>query len=311
MDSDGPLTCAFVNDMPDGAFLHTERQFVDLLGAGSGSIAIELRSYTLPGVLRGREIAEHVARLCFPLEDLWASSPDIVIVTGSEPLTATLAAEAYWGDLVHLLEWSTATSSSVVLSCLAAHAALLQFDGIDRTRLAAKLTGVFDQQVRAKHYLTTDLPSSIVLPHSRLNDVPRALVEGVGYEVLIGSEECGWSVAHRLRGHCELVLIQGHPEYEASSLLREYRRDTERYLRGERRDQPALPVGCVASADEDMIASFHGRVVSGELDPLLMGALPFHELAARVGWPWRTAATKLYGNWITEAFQKSRERHGR
>ena len=38
------LSCAFVNNMPDGAFDATERQFLDLLGAGSGTDVVEVRA---------------------------------------------------------------------------------------------------------------------------------------------------------------------------------------------------------------------------------------------------------------------------
>ena len=47
------LTCAFVNNMPDGAFDATERQFLGLLEEGSGSTVIDVRRYTVAGVPRG------------------------------------------------------------------------------------------------------------------------------------------------------------------------------------------------------------------------------------------------------------------
>ena len=37
------------------------------------------------------------------------------------------------------------------------------------------------------------------------------------------------------------LFLQGHPEYDCGSLLREYRRDVGRFLRGEREHYPALP----------------------------------------------------------------------
>ena len=39
------------------------------------------------------------------------------------------------------------------------------------------------------------------------------------------------------------LFFQGHPEYEADTLLREYRRDVGRFLGGEREDYPAMPLG--------------------------------------------------------------------
>ena len=48
------LTCAFVNNMPDGAFDATERQYLGLIEEGSTTTDIEVRRYTVPGVPRGR-----------------------------------------------------------------------------------------------------------------------------------------------------------------------------------------------------------------------------------------------------------------
>ncbi len=39
------------------------------------------------------------------------------------------------------------------------------------------------------------------------------------------------------------VFLQGHPEYDADTLAREYRRDVGRFLAGERADAPAPPAG--------------------------------------------------------------------
>ena len=48
----------------------------------------------------------------------------------------------------------------------------------------------------------------------------------------------------REQSFCSLFLfLQGHPEYEAGTLLREYRRDIARFLRGEREHYPAVPQG--------------------------------------------------------------------
>ena len=36
----------------------------------------------------------------------------------------------------------------------------------------------------------------------------------------------------------QFVFLQGHPEYDANSLAREYRRDMDRYMRGETEREP-------------------------------------------------------------------------
>jgi len=289
--------------MPDSAVLHTERQFAGLLAAASGPLEVEMRGFALPSLIRSPEMAGYVARKYSPLSELARFEPDVVVVTGSEPLSPSLADETYFAELVGLVEWSVAHASSLVLSCLAAHAALLALDGIERSRLPEKATGVFAQRVAGAHALTAGIARDVVLPHSRLNDVASSAVEDAGYEVLAGSEEIGWGVAARTVGHCELVLLQGHPEYDASSLIREYRRDVDRFLAGASTALPVLPVACVAPADSAALERFHERIVEG--DRSLHGALPFDDLAKRAPWPWRATATKLFTNWLAVSLERS------
>src|SRR5208282_4568458 len=148
--------------------------------------------------------------------------------------TDDLRKEPYWEALADLIGWAEGTAASALLSCLAAHAAALLFDGIERHTLPVKCSGVFVQAIRKRHPLTEGLGALVHIPHSRLNDLPSGLLQDDGYTNLIESPEMNWTVAVKDRGSCTFVLIQGHPEYSTSSLLREYRRDLQRFLRGER-----------------------------------------------------------------------------
>ena len=62
-----------------------------------------------------------------------------------------------------------------------------------------------------------------------------------GYRILTRSAVAGVDMFVRQDKSFRL-FFQGHPEYEATTLLREYRRDVGRYLRGERDDYPGLPL---------------------------------------------------------------------
>ncbi len=100
----------------------------------------------------------------------------------------------------------------------------------------------------------------------------------------------------RTVGRSEVVLVQAHPEYDPSSLVREYGRDVRRYAGHERDELPCLPRDCVAGPDWDGLRRLHERVVGGERDPALVAAFPFDEVGARAPWPWRDAALRLYAN---------------
>ncbi|MHB8379014.1 MAG: homoserine O-acetyltransferase/O-succinyltransferase family protein [Acidimicrobiales bacterium] len=293
------LTCALVNNMPDGAFDATERQYLGLIDEGSGSNVIGLRRYTMPGVPRGELTSARVAEQYFPYRDIYLDTPDFLIVTGSNPIESRIEDELYWSDLVTLLSWARERVGSVLLSCLSAHAALTVFDGAARIRLPSKCTGVFPQQVDAGEELTAGLETEILLPHSRWNSVPRAALEHAGYNVAIHSDVTGWSVASREEDGRQLVLVQGHPEYDPSSLLREYRRDAGRFVRHERDDPPYLPYHCVAPEDWAPLVRMHDEIIDGVREAFLIDEYPFDEVGARAPWPWRSMATRFYANWLT------------
>ncbi|HEY5266544.1 MAG TPA: homoserine O-succinyltransferase [Acidimicrobiales bacterium] len=293
------ITCALVNNMPDGAFDATERQYLGLLTEGSGSVVVEVRRYTMTGVPRGPQTSKRVEEEYLALSDLYLDPPDALIITGSNPIEARIEDELYWADLVELLTWSRKRVRSILLSCLSAHAALTIFDDIPRVRLPTKCTGVFPQHVDVSRPLTRGLESETSLPHSRWNSVPRESLESVGYNVAVHSNVTGWSVASRIEHECELVLVQGHPEYDPSSLLREYRRDARRYVHHDRDDLPFLPYQCVSIEDWEQLERVHDEILNGARDPALIDQYPFDEVGARAPWPWRSMAQRLYANWLT------------
>jgi homoserine O-succinyltransferase/O-acetyltransferase len=298
-------TCALVNNMPDSAFCATERQFVGLLNAGSGSETVVVTRHTMAGVPRGERIRALIAAEYRPLDDIFSDPPDLLVVTGANPIESRIEDEPYWSDLHGLLKWGSENVPAMVLSCLSAHAALAVFDGVERTTLPVKCTGVFDQEVDRTHPLAAGLYGSIVLPHSRLNAVPVEAVAAAGYAVALQSEEVGWSVATRTVGQSEVVLIQCHPEYDPSSLVREYVRDVRRYADHERDELPCLPEECVTGPDWDRLRRLHGRVVGGERDPDLLAAFPFDEVCARASWPWRGTAQRLFANLLATIPKRS------
>jgi homoserine O-succinyltransferase len=299
------LTCAFVNNMPDGAFDATERQFLTLLDAGAGSEVVEVRRFALAWVPRGERVAARIAEEYLDLAVLRAAPPDLLIVTGSNPLEEKIEDEHYWSDLAELLTWGSEQVDSMLLSCLSAHAALTIFDGIPRCLLPTKCTGVFPQEAEDAHPLTVGLASGLPLPHSRRSTVPENALRRAGYHIALQSEAVGWSVATRVIGRANVVLVQAHPEYEPSSLLREYHRDARRYVLYERDELLCLPLHCVAPQDWEQLKDLHRAITEDRRDPALVDAYPFDEVGERAPWPWANAARRLYANWLTGVMKRS------
>lgn len=292
-------TCSFVNNMPDGAFEATERQFLELLAGASGDEIIEVRRHTMDGIVRDPSMMRDVGKYYRPSSDIIESPPNILIVTGSNPVEDRIDAEPYWDEMRDLLRWASASVPSMLLSCLAAHAALLAFDDIPRVRLDEKCTGVFRQNVDVTHPLGRGIDDEILLPHSRINSADVRHLREHGYCIVVESQTVGWSVATKTIDQCDVVLIQAHPEYEPSSLLREYRRDARRYVTRERFDRPVLPYHCVGNQDWPRLEILQAALLPSERGVMLLDDYPFGDVSTRAPWPWRDMARQLYANWLS------------
>ncbi len=298
-DDEARISCAFVNNMPDGSFDATERQFMGLFDRASKAKNIDVRRYAMDDIPHHDQTARRIAEEYLPWTDIRLNPPDVLVVTGSNPVELHIENEPYWDDLAELLSWARTKVRSMLLSCLSAHAALTIFDDISRIHLLAKCTGVFTQDVQVGHQLTEGIDPEILLPHSRWNSVPGEALKLAGYDLLIHSNATDWGVAVRDEDGHQLLLVQGHPEYDPSSLLREYRRDAGRYVRHESDDLPFLPYHCVSSGDWEVLEHLHKKIIDGDRDPLILDRYPFDEVAARAPWPWHEAAERFYANWLS------------
>src|SRR6266704_3120357 len=93
------------------------------------------------------------------------------------------------------------------------------------------------------------------------------------------------------------VFFQGHPEYEANTLLLEYRRDVKRFLRGERETYPPMPRGYFDEETVGALTAVRARALSERREGLLE-EFPSALLAGRVTNTWRPAAARVYRNWL-------------
>src|SRR5271165_291091 len=246
--SDSPcLNIGLLNNMPDSALEATERQFINLLDSAAGGVSVRLLLYALPDVPRTDAGRTHLGRCYSGIEDLWSSQLDGLIVTGREPVTRNLADEPYWGSLTGVVEWAKDNTHSTIWSCLAAHAAILHMDGIERRKSNEKRCGILECTRVSDHELMAAVTPGLRMPHSRWNDIPENELKACGYSVLTRTQDAGVDAFVR-RGNSLFVFFQGHPEYESDTLLLEYRRDIRRFLRRERDAYPAMPQGCF---DED------------------------------------------------------------
>jgi homoserine O-succinyltransferase len=290
------ITIAVVNMMPDPALRATERQLCRLLSHASSGMLVNLKFYTVPGVERGEIAQLHIDRHYEPFEALWQAPPDGMIVTGAEPRAAALSDEAFWPALLRLIEWVDDRAIPTIWLCLAAHAAVLHLDGIERVRLAQKLSGVFECRFGpCRHQILRGLPTKWRVPHSRFHGLSRRALEAHGYGLLSWSSAVGADIFMKQENVLQLFL-QGHPEYGPATLLAEYRRDVLRAADAHRSGPRAAPLGLgnqqERSAWEKAAASVEAGIPGSValLDAAIASMTPNGD--------WSAPAQTLYRNWL-------------
>ena len=289
------LDIGLVNNMPDAALEQTERQFIGLLKAAAAERRIRVKLFYVPEIARAGAARERVQLQYAPIEELWHSHLHGLIVTGNEPRTPDLRAEPYWRTLAKIVDWAETNTRSTIWSCLAAHAAVLHVDGITRHPLAEKCFGVFDCVRSAEEPVMRGLPARVAIPHSRWNELREQELAAAGYSILTRSDAAGVDMFAR-QGSSLFVFFQGHPEYEARTLMGEYRRDVRRFLRGERETYPPLPRDYFDAGTTRRLAELRARALADRRETLIEAFPNCAEetLHAR----WRPAAERLMANWL-------------
>lgn len=289
------ITVGLINNMPDAALEATERQLSELLRAAAGTRTVRLRLAYLPEVTRGADAAARLAG-CWPIERLLQCPLDGLIVTGMEPGTGPLSEAPYWSRFASLVDWARGHTISCIWSCLAAHAAVLRLDGIQRQRLATKCFGVFAHELTRGHPLMAGLQAPLLTPHSRWNELPVAALRAAGYTILSGSAATGADAFVKEAGSL-FVFFQGHPEYEETTLLKEYRRDMGRFVRGEQAQEPQVPQGYFSPAALQLLEEFRARARAAPTSDMHT-TFPAESLARDIHSTWRAGAVRLYANWL-------------
>ncbi|PYT87265.1 MAG: homoserine O-succinyltransferase [Acidobacteria bacterium] len=293
-----PIQIALINNMPDPALEDTESQFFDLLEKAAGRFPVRVKLYSLPTIPRGGRGKQHLKNFYWDLDDLWGSRFDGVIITGTEPRQANLREEPYWPTMVDVFDWAEKHTASTVFSCLAAHAVVLHRDGISRHPLADKQFGIFDERRERDHLLTSGTSEHMRFPHSRWNELREDALISCGYSVLTKSKEAGVNLFVKMTKKSLFVHFQGHPEYSAGTLAKEYRRDVRRFLRQERQTYPSMPHGYFDATAARALSEFKEWALSRPHEGL-MTKFPEAAVLDNGGEnPWRTVAVRIYRNWL-------------
>ena len=288
------IEIGLLNNLSDAGLQGGERQFADLLGIAAGAHNVRLSFFSLPAIPRGAEARAHMDAHYADFVQLMRGRLDGLIVTGCEPRADDLPQEAFWPELAEVIDWAEHNTRSTIWSCLAAHAAVLHLDGIERRRLPAKRAGLFRVTRVAAHPLLDGASEDLRVPHSRWNGLEPDELTAAGYQILTLGDIVGADTFVK-QWRSLFVYLQGHPEYDAGALGREYRRDVGRFLDGTCDDYPNLPAGYFDTSTEAALMIFAARARKAR-DPKLAAALPIRRDAPSA-WP-RGFATTLFRNWL-------------
>ena len=227
-----PLKVLILNLMPKK--IDTETQFLRLLSNSPLQVDVELlRIDNRPS---NNTPEEHLNNFYRQFEMVKDRNFDGLIITGAPLGLVQFEDVVYWDHLETIIKWAKAHVTSTLYVCWAAQAALNVLYGLRKRTRKNKLSGVYTHHIdNTYHPLLRGFDDTFVAPHSRYADFPTDFInENTDLDVLATSEQAGVYLAstHDKRH----VFVTGHPEYDATTLHNEYKRDLSEGL------EPDMPL---------------------------------------------------------------------
>jgi homoserine O-succinyltransferase len=297
------LHIGFLNMMPDAALEATERQFIRLVGNCNRIAQFYVYPFSLSGLPRGPEAQEYIDSNYCDFNSLVTEGLDALIITGANVINPDLSQEAFWKPLTEVFDWAEENVSSILCSCLATHAVLKYRHGIERQPMQKKRWGVYSHKGRHfNHPLLRDINTRFDVPHSRFNDISRSQLEAAGLMVLAESEEGGVHMAVSPDGF-RVVYLQGHPEYDANSLLKEYKREVLRHANGELKDLPPFPEHYFSPDAQQIAEQFVKQVTQGTGHVSSLPDSLENRIEPLLDNTWGDTAKALFNNWLGLVYQ--------
>ena len=277
--------------MPDAALKATDKQFARLLPG------TDLSSFTFPEIQRGQEATAYISENYKSEDQIKSWQPDAMVITGANVSDPDLETQVFWNPLQSTMQWAHDNTRSTLCSCLASHA-VMQFRYHKKRRpLKQKLWGVYDHRIiMPEHPLVADLPALVPVPQSRFNEVTAGQFQDAKLDVIIIHTHARVHLA--ANADSSLVLMQGHPEYDSVSLLKEFKREVGLFAEGLRDDFPPFPDNILHGAGVELLAMHANAVAEAVAAKTVVPEFPESEAAQHVHQDWRPAAEQVYANWL-------------
>src|SRR3989338_4801193 len=271
-----PLRIGFLNLMHTAVMKDTEEQFFFFIGSTPLQIIPEMIAFDEFVSSDARK--KHLDAFYKKFSQIKKEGLDGLIVSGANLEEFAFEDVHYWKEFVEVATWARENVASTLYSCWGAHAALKVFYNIERERYtnpdgtAKKITGIFKHTLADQFAspLTVGLPDVVLCPHSHWSGIPRSeVVKQPELRILLESPEAIMLIEGRKGRE---VYVQGHHEYAADALRKEYERDRSPEKYGDKAPMP-----------QDY---FEGGDLSKSSPNL-----------------WRASAVVLFHNWVNFVYQ--------
>ena len=297
------LHIGILNMMPDAALEATERQFMRLVGSCNRIAQFTIHLFSFPEIPRSDKAAAHINQYYTSFDSLKREGLDALIITGANPQLSDITEEPFWGPLLEVAEWAGEHVSSTMCSCLATHALVKHFWGIERYKLSQKRWGVYSHRVTApEHPFVAGTNTRFDAPHSHVYEVNSKQFRDKGLRVLASGEEADVHIATSPDGF-RFLFLQGHPEYDVISLLKEYKREVGRVLSREREDYPPFPDHFFSLDAARALNRYRDAVLASNGDYTQLPEFPEALVLDHIDNTWGDTGKAMVNNWLGLVYQ--------
>ena len=129
-------------------------------------------------------------------------------------------------------------------------------------------------------------------PHSHYYDISIEEIEQTNLKILAVNDHAGFFLL--ANEESDLILFQGHPEYDDKSLLKEYEREIKNYLSGQRPDYPEVPENYFSNLTVSRLDEEKKNILDNkEFSSFDSSAIEDIDLG------WIETGNTLYKNWLS------------
>ena len=221
-----PLRVLILNNMP--VKQDTELQLLRVLS--NTPLQVDVTFMNVKSHVSVNTPASHLNKFYTTLDEIRDRKFDGMIVTGAPVEDIAFEEVDYWQETCDIFDWAQSHVTSTLHICWAAQAGYYHYYGIDKKKLPAKLSGIYEHKVaNRKVPLVRGFDDLFLAPHSRHTETPAEAIHACSeLTVLAESEKAGVFLAIAEGG--KKVFVSGHPEYDRYTLDGEYHIDLNKGL---------------------------------------------------------------------------------